>query len=291
MLIYSTTLFWSHSNLTTVDKWMVLSCQLELVNLENIVSGMGNKQINGMRKQTLDLEARATTAWLSKQSYIVFLLMCVFLASHFVFSQGSQCREAPSIVWSSLWREEWSSGDKKIPSGESDGSDDFRGWGRSLSQGSEKWRHSVSTLNGAPPLHCDLQTPEMTQWLLAVLSSALGCCPLRGSGIVKVATSVRRPRKAAVIAFLERRGCLSLVKLQLTSSVLDGGHWKLQTWRTRGPSTSARGWGWQILTGAQLKGVDVGVWKYWRWARTLIDLLYGVTFGHCLAEAGLQVAV
>lgn len=45
------------------------------------------------------------------------------------------------------------------------------------------------------------------------------------------------------------------------------------------------------MTGAQLKGVDVGVWKYWRWARTLIDLLYGVTFGHCLAEAGLQVAV
>lgn len=79
---------------------------MELVNLENIVPGIGNKQINGMRKQTLDLEAHATTAWLSKQSYIVFLLMCVFLASHFVFSQGSQCREAPSIVWSSLWREE-----------------------------------------------------------------------------------------------------------------------------------------------------------------------------------------
>lgn len=65
MLIYSTTLFWSHSNLTTADKWMVVSCQLELVNLENIVSGMGNKQINGMKKQTLDLEARASTSWLS----------------------------------------------------------------------------------------------------------------------------------------------------------------------------------------------------------------------------------
>lgn len=231
----------------------------------------------GWKNRPLDLEARATTAWLSKHSYVVFLLMCVFLASHFVFSQGSQCREPPSIVWSSLWREEWSSRDRKIPFGESDGSDDFRGWGRSLSQGSEKWRRWMSTLTGAPPLHCDLQTPEMTQWLLAVLSSAFGCCPLRGgSGIVKVATSVRRPRKAAVIAFLEGRGCLSLVKLQLTSSVLDRDHWKLQAWRAGGPSTSARAWGWQLLTGAQLKGGDVVVWKYWRWARILIVLLYRV---------------
>lgn len=183
--------------------------------------------------------------------------MYVFLTSHFVFSQGSQGREPPSTVWSSLWREEWSSGVRKIPSGESDGSDDLRGWGRSLSQSSEQWRSSVSTLSGAP-LHCDLQTLEVTQRLLAVLSSAFGCCPLRGgSGVVKVATSVIRLRKAAVITFLEKRGCLSLVKLQLTSSVLSRDHWKLQGWRVGGPSTSVRGWEWR------LRG---GMWwcvKYW----------------------------
>lgn len=135
----------------------------------------------------------------------------------------------------SPWRSDWSFGVGKIPSGESDGWDDLRGWERSLSQGSEKGRSPMSTLNGAPS-YCDLQTLEMTQRLLAVLSSAFGCCPQRGgSGSVKVATSVRRPRKAAVIAFLGRRGCLSLVKLQLASSVLDRAHRKLEAWRAGGP--------------------------------------------------------
>lgn len=142
-----------------------------------------------------------------------------------------------------------------------------------MSQGSEKGRSPVSTLNGAPS-YCDLQTLEMTQRLLAVLSSAFGCCPQRGgSGSVKVATSVRRPRKAAVIAFLGRRGCLSLVKLQLASSVLDRAHRKLEAWRAGGPKHFSQSPRVTAPDRAQLVGGDVIVWKSWSWARNLMALL------------------
>ena len=48
---------------------------------------------------------------------------------------------------------------------------------------------------------------------------------------MKVVTSARMPRKAAVITILERRGCLCLVRLQLISSILGRDHWKPQTLR------------------------------------------------------------
>lgn len=44
-------------------------------------------------------------------------------------------------------------------------------------------------------------------------------------------TSVRMPRKAAVITALERRGCPCLVRLRFISSILGRDRWKLQTLR------------------------------------------------------------
>lgn len=49
--------------------------------------------------------------------------------------------------------------------------------------------------------------------MLVVLSFVFGCGFFRGGfGSVKVVIFVRRLRKVVVIVFLERRGCLSLVK-------------------------------------------------------------------------------
>lgn len=52
--------------------------------------------------------------------------------------------------------------------------------------------------------------------------------------VVKVATSVRMPRKAAVTAFLERRGLSVPVRFPLTSSILGRDPWELQTLKAGG---------------------------------------------------------